>query len=175
MKPVLKILIAAAIIVLCFAGCSNIPDEPAVTSIEKYTYQDPFGMTAPVAENIEDYPGMTQPLYYVATDHEIEVVQSSYYVYGNTVATMDNIVFDYAGTGFALRLSASADVTISAKGRSDDEMKIGYTAYDADGNKLDESAITVDISEMEDGDTFEDVLVQVPVESVKVVFHDYEE
>ena len=40
---------------------------------------------------------------------------------------------------------------------------------------LDESAITVDISEMEDGDMFEDAVVQVPVESVKVVFHDYEE
>ncbi len=175
MKSVLKILIAAALIVFCFAGCSNIPDEPPVTSIEKHTYQDPYGMTAPVAENIEDYPGMTQPLYYVATDHEIEVVQNSYYVYGNTVATIEDLVFDYAGTGFALRVSAFADVKISAKGRSDDEMKIGYTAYDEEGNVLDESAITVDISEMEDGDMFEDAIVQVPVESVKVVFHDYEE
>lgn len=175
MKSVLKILIAAVLLTVCLTACSNIPDEPAVTSVEKHTYIDPYGQTAPVAENIEDYPGMTQPLYYAKTTHEIECVMRSYYVYGNAVAEIEDIDFVYEGTGFALQVTGLADVKIIAKGMRDKEMRIGYTAYGENGKKLDESSIVFNIEDIEEGEVWDSALVLVPKDTVKVVFHDYEE
>lgn len=175
MKSVLKILIAAVLITVCLTACSNIPDEPAVTSVEKHTYIDPYGQTAPVAENIEDYPGMTQPLYYAKTTHEIECVLSSYYVYENTVAEITDVDFSYEGTGFSMFVDGRADIKITAKDRRDEEMKIGYTSYDENGKKLDTASIVFNIEEIEEGEVWEDAIVIVPKDAVKVVFHDYEE
>jgi len=175
MKSVLKILIAAVLLTACLTACSNIPDEPAVTSVEKHTYIDPYGQTAPVAENIEDYPGMTQPLYYAKTTHEIECVMRSYYVYGNAVAEIEDIAFVYEGAGFALQVTGLADVKIIAKGMRDKEMRIGYTAYGENGKKLDESSIVFNIEDIEEGEVWDSALVLVPKDTVKVVFHDYEE
>lgn len=175
MKSVLKILITAAMLTSCLAACSNIPDDPAVTSVEKHTYIDPYGQTAPVAENIEDYPGITQPLYYAKTTHEIECVMSSYYVYENTVAEITDIDFSFEGTGFSLQVTGLADVKITAKGRRDKEMRIGYTSYGENGEKLDVSSIVFDIEDIEEGEVWDSALVLVPKDTVKVVFHDYEE
>ena len=175
MKSVLKILLAAVMLLTCLTACSNIPDEPAVTSVEKYTYYDHYGQTAPVAENIKDYPNMTQPVYYYKTTHEIECVRSSYFVYGNTVAEITDVRFDYEGTGFSMFINGRADVKITAKGMRDDEMRIGYTAYDEDGKKLDTSSIVFNIEELDEGDVWEDTIVIIPDNTARIVFHDYEE
>lgn len=175
MKSVFKILIAAVLLTACLTACSNIPDEPAETSVKKYTYVDPYGQTAPVAENIEDYPGMTQPLYYVETKHEIESVESSYYVYKNTVAEIEDIDFSYEGSGFSLDIIGRADIKITAKGFKNKEMRIGYTSYDENGKKLDVSSIVFSIEDMDEGEIKKNTLVLVPRDAVKVVFHDYEE
>ncbi len=175
MKQVFKILIAAVLLTLCLTACSNIPDKPAVTSVEKHTYVDPYGQTAPVPENIEDYPGMTQPLYYAKTTHEIECVMSSYYVYGNSVAEIEDIDFSFEGTGFALQVTGRADVRMIAKGMRDEEMRIGYTSYDENGKKLDESSIVFSIEDIEEGQIWDAALVLVPKDTVKVVFHNYED
>lgn len=175
MKSVLKILITALLLTACLAACSNIPDEPAVTSVEMHTYVDPYGQTAPVAENIEDYPGMTQPLYYAETTHEIECVLSSYYVYENTVAEITDVDFSFEGTGFSMTIDGRADVKITAKDRRNKEMKISYSSYDEDGERLDTASIVFNIEEMGEGETWEDAIVIIPKDAVKVVFHDYEE
>ena len=50
MKSTISIILVLVAVVLCFAGCSYVPKEPATTSIENYSYVNPYGekVTPPV-------------------------------------------------------------------------------------------------------------------------------
>ena len=173
MKRFLKVLSPLMLAALCLAGCSNIPDEPATTGIENHTYINEVGKTVPVAENIGDYPGVTQPPKYLPTTHDVEFVVKSYYVYGNTVVTFDGIELDSLDVPQA-NVYGSVDARIMSKGK-EKEMKIAYNAYDADGNLLRKNAcMKADIDGKKDDSTFR-FLFAVPLETVKVEFYDYAE
>lgn len=153
---------------LCLAGCSNIPDYPATTAVEKRTYINGVGATAPVAENIGDYPGVTQPPKNVATTHEVEFVLSSYYVYGNTVVTLNEIEFENIDTPQNVVYGTAYGV-ITGKGK-EKEIKIAYNAYDENGKLIKENGcMERNINNMKDNDeiTF---TFGVPLGTAKIEF-----
>ena len=171
MKRFLKAFIPLALAALCLAGCSNIPEEPATTAVEKLTYVNEVGETAPVAENIGDYPGITQPPKNVATRHEVELAVSSYYVYGNTVAEYKSIAFENIDTPQDV-VYGSFNCVLTGKGK-EGEMKIAYNAYDGNGKLIKKDACmtrsTKNVNENEEiSFTF-----GVPLGTAKIEFTDY--
>ncbi len=171
MKRFFKVLTPLMLAALCFAGCSNIPDEPATTGIENHTYINELGVSVPVAENIGDYPGITQPHKYLPSTHNVEFTVKSYYVYGNTVVTFEDIELESLDVPQA-NVYGSVDAKIMGKGK-ENKMKIAYNAYDKDGNLLRKNAcMTADIDGKKDGSTFSFIFA-VPLDTVKVEFFDY--
>lgn len=172
MKSVISILLVVVFAALCLFGCSNIPKEPATTTVEEYSYINPNGMTVPAAENAEA-GDPEQPVKYIETINKVECVFSSYYVYGNSVATISEIELE--DDGFSINANGYAKVKIEGIGSRKNNMKIGYTAYDADGNVVRESYILSLLGDAKKGDIIEDCRFDFPREAVKVVFHDYVE
>ncbi len=170
MKSIISIFLVLATVCLCFFGCSNIPEEPATTKIEKHSYVDPYGETVP-AENASDFEGKDVPVKYIETINDVEFVLSSYYVYGNSVAKINGIeIVDY---GLSHTANGYADVEIMGIGRRKDGMKIGYTAYDAKGEVVKDVFVLASLEGVKEGDVVERRRFEVPRDAVKIVFHDY--
>lgn len=169
MKKIISIILVVTFATLCLFGCSNIPDEPAVTSVEKYTYVNPNGMTVPVADNTNP----DQPVRYVETINEVEFVFSSYHVYGNSVGAITDI--EIIDDGFSLNVNAYADIRMDGIGSRSNGMKIGYTAYDKDGKVVRESHMLALLDGVKEGDICEERRFDFPREAVRIEFHDYVE
>lgn len=171
MKSFISIFLVLATVALCFFGCSNIPEEPITTSVEKHSYINPYGETAPAPENLSEFEGQDIPVKYIETLNNVEFVLNSYYVYGNSVAKITNIeVVDY---GISHNANGYADVEIMGIGRRKDGMRIGYTAYTADGEIVKDVFILAPLEDVKEGDTVERRRFEVPRDAVKIVFHDY--
>ena len=171
MKRIFKVSVSAALIAFCFFGCSNIPDEPATTGTEHRTYINELGETVPIAENIDDYPGITQPPKHIATTHDVELVLRSYYIFGNTVVTFDGVELENIDVPQSL-VYGTVNARIMGKGK-EKEMKIAYRAYDENGNLLKKNGcMTADIDGMDNDSTF-DFLFAVPLGTAKIEFYDY--
>ena len=171
MKSIISIFLAAVVVVLCFAGCSNIPEEPATTTVANYSYVNPLGETAPAPANGKE--GKTYPVEYIETVNDIELVLSSYYVYENNVATIEDIEFE--DDGFSLRADGFADVKVTAIGSRGSDMKIAYKGYDAKGAVVRNSYILVPLDGVKKGGTVEDRRFDFPRDCVKIVFENYVE
>lgn len=166
----IKIAAALILIIACFCACSNVPDEPAVTSSKDFTYKNAFGETVPVAENIGNYPGLTQPVKYIETVQNVECNFKSYYVYGNTVATIETLEFENIDMP-ATNVYAIAKVKMIAAGR-EDQMKIDYKAYDENGKCIKANGcLTRNIDGIEDGEIF-DMVFLAPIGTARVEFFD---
>lgn len=173
MKKLFRVSAAAAAILLCFGACSSSkpPEEPITSGSKSCTYVNEIGQTAPVAENINDYPGITQPVKYVETVHEVEYVFQSYYTFGKTYASIESVEFENVNSPQG-EVYGFANAKMISKGR-DKQMKIGYKAYDENGNLLKgNGCMTRDIGSYDDGDTFEFVF-GVPHGTARVEFIDY--
>lgn len=173
MKSVISLILAAILLALCFAGCSNIPEEPATTAVANYTYVNPMGETAPAPANAETTEGQTFPVKYIETVNNVEFVLSSYYVYGNTVATIENIELE--DDGFSVRADGFVSVRVNGIGSRRDNMKIGYIGYDANGTVVRDSYMLVPLKGVKEGDLVEDRRIDFPRECVKIVFTDWVE
>lgn len=172
MKNFLKAFIPLALAALCFAGCSNMPDEPATTAVEKLTYINTVGETVPVAENIADYPGITQPQKFIATTHAIEIVVSSYHVYGDTVMTYESVEVENIEPP-AREIIGMLNCVVTNKGK-EKEMKIGYNAYGENGELLKkDECITRNIVNLKEDDEIGFTFF-VPIGTEKIEFFDYE-
>lgn len=170
MKSVISIFLVLAAVSLCLFGCSNVPKEPATTSIENHTYVNPYGETVAAPENAEK-PENPQ---YLETVNDIEFVMSSYHVYNNCVAKITGIDMEYDQL-LVNAVTGLADVEIMGKSLGEDWMKIGYTAYDKDGNVVRNTFLQASLDGNGKGDTVEDCVFDLPEETVKVVFFDYVE
>lgn len=174
-KSVIALLLIAATLSLVLCSCSGtkLPEEPAVTALEKYTYVNPNGATAPAPENQADHPDVSLPTQYVETINNVEIQGSSYYVYGKNAAsaTVTEIFYD----GFSVEASCFVDVKIVTIGKRSDDIKVGYTAYDAEGNIVRESYFLVKLDGIKVGDTVEKRRLSFPLETAKIVLHDYVE
>lgn len=171
MKSTVCIFFAVIFVALCFVGCSNIPDEPATTDTSKISYVNPYGETAAPPVNVDPSSETTYPVQYIETVNDVEVVLSSYYVYGNSVATITDIKL--TDDGFSNNASGYADVRIDGIGSRKDGMKIAYTAYDKDGNIIRNSYILAKLDGVKEGETCEGRRFDFPREAVKIVFYDY--
>ena len=173
MKSLISIILATLIVALCFVGCSNIPEEPATTAVANYSYVNPMGQTAPAPANVETTEGQTFVPQYIETVNNVEMVFSSYYVFGNTVATIEDVELE--DDGFSVRANGFVDVRVNAIGSRGDNMKIGFKGYDKDGNVVRDSFILVPLKGVKKGDLVEDRRIDFPRECVKIVFCDYVE
>ena len=172
MKSLISVILAMTVIALCFFGCkSNIPEVPATTGSANYTYVNPYGQTAPDPENVTAAEGQTFPVVYVETVNNVEIVLSDYYVYGNTVASIKNI--ELAVDGISVSADGYADVEVTAIGSRKEDMKIGYIAYDANGNIVRNTYVLVPLKGVKEGETVARRRFDFPREAVKIVFMDY--
>ena len=172
MKSALCLFLVLVTVTLCFFGCSNIPEEPVTSETMVQSYVNPNGATAAPPVNIDPTAGGTTiPVQYVETTNNIEFVLNSYYVYKNSVAKINAIELE--DDGFSLRVSGFADVEMIAVGSRREDMKIGFTAYDKNGDVVRKNHILVNLDGVKDGDICEESRFDIPRETVKVVFYDY--
>lgn len=172
MKSVISVILIVCALSLCLFGCkSNIPEQPAVTYSEQYTYYNPLGATVPATQD-ETEEGETASVQYVQTINNIQVVLEDYYVFGNSVAKISSIDIQDYGIG---NVNGYADVEMIAIGRRADGMRIGFRAYDAKGEIVRESYILalLDDKSISDGSVCENRRFDFPREAVKVEFFSY--
>ena len=62
-----------------------------------------------------------------------------------------------------------------AIGSRKDDMKIGFTAYDKNGEVVRRNHILIELDGVKDGELCEDRRFDFPRETVKIVFYDYVE
>ena len=130
-KTVISATLALVIALLCFVCCAKLPEDPVTTTAEKYSYVSPYGATAPVPDNQDEHPDATSPQF-VETINNVEVVFGSYYVYGKNAAKITSV--DLRDTGISYNADGFVNVELLTVGSRSQDMKIGYTAYDKDGN-----------------------------------------
>lgn len=172
MKSAISILLVLVAVTLCFFGCSNVPKEPATTTVENHSYVNPYGDTVAPPSNAEE--GKETETKYLETVNDVEFVMSSYYVYNNCVAKVSNIYMEYDSMQ-ANEVMAFADIEITGKSLGEEFMRIGYTAYDKDGNVVRNSFFQAKLKGVGKGDVVEKCPLDFPEETVKVVFFDYVE
>lgn len=174
MKSALCLFLVLVTVTLCFFGCSNIPEEPATTDTMTVTYVNPLGATAAPPVNVDPTEGgTTAPVQYVETTNNVEFVFSSYYVYKNSVAKINEVSLE--DDGFSLAANGYADVEMIAIGSKKEGMKIAYAAYDENGEMIRSSFIMANLDGVKKGDVCEDRRFDIPREAVKVVFGNYVE
>lgn len=172
MKSLISVFIIICVLSLCLFGCStNIPEEPAQTYSNDYSYVNPIGASeAPAGTKSEE--GQTEGVKYVQTINNVEIVLEDYYVFGKSAAKITDITFDDFGIG---NVNGYADVEMIAIGRRSDDMRIAYTAYDKDGTVVRGSYILakLDDKSVKEGSVCEDRRFDFPREAVKIVFSSY--
>jgi len=170
MKSKISIILALVTVLLCFAACSNIPDEPATTAVEYYSYNDPYVEVAPPA-NVSEGAEYTQK--YVDKNVNIEFVMSSYYADGNTAAKITKI--DFMSPDMVMDMRGLATIEIIGKSRSQEYMRIAYTAYDANGKVLRNTFLQGKLEGVGNGERCAPAPFEIPDGTVKIVFSDYVE
>lgn len=172
MKSTIRILLVLVLVALCFAGCSNVPKEPATTAVENFSYVNPYGETVAPPVNAETDKD-DKPIY-LETVNNIEFVMSNYYVYNDCVAKITDIKMEYDSM-LVDEVSGLATIEIMGKSFGEEWMRIGYTAYDKDGKVVKNTLFQAPLKGVGKGDTVEKCVFELPEETVKVVFHDYVE
>lgn len=172
MKSTVSILLVLVTVALCLFGCSNVPKEPATTSVENYSYVNPYGETVAPPANAESDNNISTK--YVETVNDIEFVMSSYYVYNNCVAKINGIDLEYDQL-LVNAVTGLADVEIMGKSLGEEWMKIAYVAYDKDGKVVRNTYLQASLKGNGKGDIVENCVFDLPEEAVKVVFSNYED
>jgi zona occludens toxin (predicted ATPase) len=174
MKSALCLFFVLVTVTLCFFGCSNIPEEPATTETIIQSYVNPYGETAAAPINVDPTSdGATAPVQYVEKTNNVEFVLSSYYVYKNSVAKINNIQIE--DDGISISANGYADVEMIAIGSKKENMKIGYTAYDKDGNVVRKNYVLANLDGVKEGEICKERRFMIPRDAVKVVFSDFVE
>lgn len=174
MKSTISIFLVLICVALCFFGCSNVPKEPATTTAVNHSYANPYGETVAPPANADPESSTTAAVQYLETVNNVECIMSSYYVFGNSVATITDIKMEYEAFS-AFEGNGYADVEIMGigLGAREDGMKIGYTAYNAAGESIRSSFLLAKLEDVSKGDTVAECRFDFPADTVKIVFHDY--
>lgn len=170
-KTVISAFLALTIALLCFAGCAKLPEEPITTSVEKLSYVSPYGATAPAPENGDK--DVSRPVTFIETINNVEMVYNSYYIYGKNAVKIKSVVLE--DDGISYNADGYIDVEAITVGSRSELMKVGYTAYDAEGNIVRDTYFSVPLKGVKAGDTVTERRIDYPRETVKIVFHDYVE
>lgn len=167
-KSIVAIIMVFVLVAAFFSGCSRIPKEPPETTLEKHSYINPVGETIIADEAYFKRFGTN--IKYVKTIGNVELSLNSYYVYGKNAASME--VKELSYDGISIHPEGEVDIKIISIGKRADNMKIGYTAYDAQGKVILKSHILIKLK----GVKRNDVITRrfhFPKDCAKVVFHDY--
>ncbi len=167
-KALASLLIISTVIVSALCGCSRIPDEPQTTAAETYNYINDLGQTVYSQEEVKKKNIEQQ---YVKSINNIELVFNNYYVYGKNAATIS--VDEISYNGYSVGVHGKMNVKMIAIGSRSENMRIGYTAYDAENKIVRNSYLLVRLKGVKKGDTVEKCYFDFPPEAVKIVFHDY--
>ncbi len=170
MKSAISIILLLACVALCFFGCSNIPDEPAQTTVITKSFEDPYAETAAPPVNADPNSSTTAPITYLKRVNNVEFISSDYFVYGNTVAKIKDFELEYDDMS-AFEVSGWADLEIIGIGSKKDGMRIAYTGYDKDGNVTRDSFFIAKLDGVKKGDIVEDCRFDFTKDTVKLVFH----
>lgn len=146
----------------------TLPDEPVEVITEQVTYAKLEPESGEFSTNAD---GSQIGKELIETVGDLQIVQKSYYVYRNSVATVENIVID--DDGISVNASGYADVRVSQIGSGEKEMKIGYKAYDADGNIVRDTYILVKLEGVNPGDVVTERRLDIPRNAVRLEFENY--
>lgn len=167
-KSIVAIILVSALVAAIFSGCSKLPEEPPENSAEKHSFINPIGETAVADDEYSEKFG--SKVKYIKTIQNVELSLNSYYVYGKNAASMSIKELTYEG----LRSYAEGfvEVKMITIGKRADNMKIGYTAYDKDGNSILRSHVFVKLKGVKRDEAVEQRFF-FPPETAKIVFNDY--
>ncbi len=182
-------LVLALVLLAGFCSCSKIPEEPATTTQAVYSVVDEIASaeaesaaqtaTQPQestsessSENTEE--PATQPSTQAADSSFIssyEFIIADYYVFNKSHAKILDIeLVDYGFT----KIIGYAKVEMSGLAFGEDEIKIGYHAYDKDGEILKTSYLYAPVKDakLKEGDSM-DCRFEIPEGTAKVEFVEY--
>lgn len=166
-KKALISLVLVFAMCICFAACgSGAPSGEPVSESSALQVVNPRGETYTENEDDED-------VLYKSTVSNVQFEYPSYLKYENNYASVKNIVIDE--DSYTVNANGYIDFDIiSIKNKSKD-IKIGYTAYDADGDVVRKTYMLIKLDGVKEGDTVESIRFDFPYNAVKVVFYDYVE
>ena len=102
---------------------------------------------------------------------QVKFVYPEYFADGNSYVAIKKIVVD--DQGFTSRADAYVDFEVLARGKNEDQVKISYIGYDADGEITRRSQITVDLFGLNIGDISTENRMDFKRETVKIVFTEF--
>ncbi len=146
----------------------TMPDTPVEIVTEQVTYEKLELETGEFSTNAD---GSQIGKELVQSVGDLEIVQKSYYVYRNSVATLENIVVD--DDGLSVNASAYADVKFSQIGSGEKEMKIAYKAYDAEGNVVRSTYVLALIKQVDENNVVSECRIDLPRNAVRIEFENY--
>ncbi len=156
-KLFLVSLVLIMVVAFAFSSCAKVPTEEVTTGTETYT----------LINNNTSSSTETK------TDNNVEFVFQSYYKYKGNYASVSDVRFETEDT--TENAKGYVDVKMVYIEEKNDDMAIGYKAYDANGEVLRNSYLLVDLDGVRNGKTIENIRFDIPYETVKVEFFDYSE
>ncbi len=169
-KSIVAAIMTFVLIAAIFTGCSRIPKEAATETRENQSFVNPDGATV-TAQDIQDKSKTL--VKHIKTVDNIELVEKSYYVFGKNAAEMTFKKISYDGV--QVNVSGFVDVKMIAIGKRSDDMKIGYTAFDAEGNEVLQSYIYIKLKGVKRNEVVENRRFYFPTDAVRVEFYDYKD
>ena len=157
-KLFLVSLVLIMVVAFAFSSCAKVPTEEVTTGTETYTLI-----------NNNNTSSSTE----TKTDNNVEFVFQSYYKYKGNYASVSDVRFETEDT--TENAKGYVDVKMVYIEEKNDDMAIGYKAYDANGEVLRNSYLLVDLDGVRNGKTIENIRFDIPYETVKVEFFDYSE
>lgn len=187
MKKFISLICIFAIIGACLCACSKIPEEPASSTVVNFTVVDRAETAASTetastetasTEAQTDKDGSPAETTTAAATKEIkalasnfDVVIADYYTYNKSYAKIKDVVITDYGFG---KPTAYALVELSGIAFGEDELRIGYRCYDADGETVRSSYLLVPLKakDLKEGDTFK-CRFDMPLETDSIEFVEY--
>lgn len=157
MKKIISFLLVLILTVCLFASCSKAPGEPATTGTEAVKYENDYNRTNDEIKSVVD---------------NITFVQKSYYKYKDNYASISYIHFD--SEKLSTNMNCIVNIDKIHFGDKDDNMIIGYKAYNDKNELVRDSFIQVSLKGVKLSKTIENIRFTIPFDTVKVEFSDYE-
>ncbi len=162
-KSVIAFILAAAMS-LCLVGCgANPPSEEPTPETASLDVINPCGESFTEKDN--------DLVQYKSSVSNVQFEYQSYYKYENNYASISNINVD--DESFTVNANGYVDFNIICIKNRSKNMKIGYTAYDADGDVVRKTYMMAKLDDVKEGETVKTIRFDFPYNAVKVVFHDY--
>lgn len=160
-KSVISLILVSLIVVFCFAGCAKPPEEPAESETQVIEVVEAAGAILNNSDEVS----------YEAKSNNVNFKLKSYFTFNENYASISNITVDNETIG--INANCYCDVTLIYKGKESESMKIGFTAYDSNGEIVRDSFINLDVKDVKNGKTVEGLRFDIPYSTATVEFKDF--